>query len=139
MSNSYAGTNAAQQSQVRPMFEVHELDANDGTFERKVISYKKTKDKDTGRIYSRRHEELVKETGGYMVFFPRGHSIRVRDKTDLRRLGFHNQPGFVNMETGDAMPMQQLSLRAMSERKTTLPSMVRMQGQLNEVLADVDE
>ena len=60
-----------------------------------------------------------------MVYFPRGHSIRVRDANELMRLGFQQQAGFVDMETGETMPMQQMSLRSMSDRRTALPSQVR--------------
>lgn len=42
--------------------------------------------------------EIVEEPGGYMVYFPKGHSIRVRTRAELERLGFHKKPKRVAMD-----------------------------------------
>jgi hypothetical protein len=34
----------------------------------------------------------VEEPAGYMVYFPRGHAIRVRDKKTLKHYGLHKTP-----------------------------------------------
>lgn len=141
MSNSpYIGVDAAQQARIRPMFEVHPI-PNEQAFVRTVIEYETRKDEDQGgKVFRRRVAKQVKEFGGYMVYFPRGHSIRIRDRETLRRLGFDRQPGFVDMESGEVMPMQQVSLKSLSERRTSLPSTIReSDDQLEAVLADADE
>lgn len=58
----------------------------------------RTLDKD-GKLVDR--ERVVK--GGYMVKFPRGHSIYVPDDKELSRLGLDGS-GFVDMETGLDIP-----------------------------------
>jgi hypothetical protein len=71
-----------------------------------------------------------------MVYFPRGHAIRVRNMQELRRLGFDRQPGLVDMDSGEevAVAETEVSLRDMSERKIK-----RKTQDINPVLDDVKE
>lgn len=43
------------------------------------------------------------ECRGFMVYFPRGHSIFVESALRLRELGFDASPDMVNMDTGDVV------------------------------------
>lgn len=138
MSDSYIGVNQAQQSRIQPMFEVHAI-PEDKEFVRTQIEYEEVAKGSNGRPIHKRVAKKVKESGGYMVFFPRGHSIRVRNTDELRAMGFHMQAGFVDMESGEVAPVQQVSLRSLSERRTALPSTVRQDDQLEAVLNDDDD
>lgn len=40
----------------------------------------------------------VEEPAGYMVYFPRGHAIRVRNLDDLKRYGLDKKPNIVNID-----------------------------------------
>lgn len=49
-----------------------------------------------------RQEKVVEVDAGYMVSFPaKGHSIRVRDAKDLKRLGFDKTIPLVDQNTDD--------------------------------------
>jgi hypothetical protein len=97
------------QQNIMPRFETEALDG-------KVNEVKATYHKD-GKGFEYRVEA---KPAGYMVFFPRGHSIRVRNTNELKRLGFHKQPGLVDMDSGDIITPDQekVSLKEMSARKT---------------------
>jgi hypothetical protein len=75
--------------------------------------------------------EVKKEEFGYMVYFPAGHSIRVRDMAELRRLGYDKQPGLVDLESGEVLQEDMdMSPKAIVNRKTR---------QRQEPLTDVEE
>lgn len=79
---------------LKPAFQVEKLK---GKVEHKRFSYEP---RDTGRkdrngnpiMTHIQKVETVKEDAGYMVYFPRGHSIRVRDDAELKRLGLDRNP-----------------------------------------------
>lgn len=48
-------------------------------------------------------EEVTEEKDCYYVYFPQGHSIRITDKAELVRMGYHLKPRVVDMETGDVV------------------------------------
>lgn len=48
-------------------------------------------------------EEVTEEKKCWMVFFPNGHSIRVTDFDELKRMGYHLKPRIIDMETGDVV------------------------------------
>jgi hypothetical protein len=108
-------------------------------FEIKAVpNYKTTQrmctvDKKTGRIV---HKE-VEVKGGWMVFFPQGHSIHVNDENELKRLQFHEDPDLVDMQEGivfrkgDIRNGMNQSLEALVARSTK-----QTRG---EVLADMGE
>lgn len=55
--------------------------------------------------------------GGYNVYFPRGHSIRVSEE-ELKRLGFDRNATLVDMETGERVAGSTHSLKEQVARKT---------------------
>ena len=42
--------------------------------------------------------KMVEEPAGYLVYFPRGHVIRCKDKEELRRYGLDRQPPIINLQ-----------------------------------------
>jgi hypothetical protein len=80
-----------------------------GTVKREKILYKRVEDKHGKKpVYTRSTKE-VEEAGGYLVTFPRGHSIRVRDKATLQRLNFSESPEIIDMNTGEPIPRDMLA------------------------------
>jgi hypothetical protein len=43
-------------------------------------------------------KKIVKQPAGYMVYFPRGHVIRLKDKDALRHYGLDRPPIIINLE-----------------------------------------
>ncbi len=48
------------------------------------------------------------EPAGYLVHMTRGHSIRVRNRAELERLGFAGEPELVDPDTGEKIPHSNL-------------------------------
>lgn len=87
-----------QQQNVRPRYEVERLEGE--VTETHVV-----------REDGRNVEKEVKVPAGYMVYFPAGHSIRVRDDEELKRLGY-DQPAELIDEDGEVVgTTQQMSLK----------------------------
>ena len=42
--------------------------------------------------------KMVEEPAGYLVYFPRGHVIRCKDKETLRQYGLDGQPPIINLQ-----------------------------------------
>ena len=64
------------------------------------------------RENDRNVEKKVKVPYGYNVYFPAGHSIRVRTKEELQRLGYDTPAELIDEETGDIVgTTQQHSLK----------------------------
>jgi hypothetical protein len=42
--------------------------------------------------------KTVEEPAGYLVYFPRGHVIRLKNKEELRHYGLDGQPPIVNLQ-----------------------------------------
>lgn len=81
-----------------PMYEVRKLK---GMAKREYVRFVEDKDKE-GKVTAKRIEHYTKEVdAGYMVYFPKGHSIRVWTDKDLRALGFAAPAPIVDMQTGD--------------------------------------
>lgn len=78
--------------EVRPAYIVQPVTGN---YEKEIVTYKKGEDGKPQRVVSTK-----KYKEGYMVYFPRGHSIFV-DKKELLRLGFAESPPLVDMNSGD--------------------------------------
>lgn len=75
MSNVSVAAPARQR--IVPAFVVKKLD---GQVEHTVIQFDKE---------GKKHDKIVKVDAGYLVSFPsKGHSIRVRNADELKRLGF---------------------------------------------------
>lgn len=68
---------APQRQRIVPAFMVQKLE---GHVERTVIQFDKE---------GKKYDKTVKVDAGYLVSFPsKGHSIRVKDAAELKRLGF---------------------------------------------------
>lgn len=94
-----------QQMNIRPRFETEPV--KDQNFTRTVAKH-------DGKTFSYAKKS---EKGGYMVYFPQGHSIHVRTDKELKRLGFDRPSGFIDMESGEEVPLN-MSLKERSIRKT---------------------
>lgn len=93
---------------LRPKFEVE--DVSNQTHKRCVIT------KHSKGVFE---TEEVEDTRGYMVYMPQGHSIHVRSKDELRRLGFLGQGHIVDMNSGEVVPeTREVSLKELNERRT---------------------
>jgi len=42
--------------------------------------------------------KMIKQPGGYMVYFPRGHAVRFRDEDHLAQYGLDQEPDIINMQ-----------------------------------------
>jgi len=107
------------QQDIKPAFEVEILE---GTIPRQIVKM----------IEGEMITETIEEPRGYMVYFPSGHSIRVRNHKDLVSLGFEKAPNLVDMESGDELTLPtQRSLKSEVERKTK-PTRAKKQELKNE-------
>jgi|TARA_Y100000034_G_C6887065_1_gene407414 hypothetical protein len=104
---------------VRPKYEVY---AMDGEREVTKISFKRVKLEGTDPVkYKlRRVEKKKKVPNGFMVYFPRGHSIHVTTEKELKRLGLDGSPMMVDMDSGEDVPIQARSLRDMHNAHQTV-------------------
>lgn len=50
-------------------------------------------------------EMVTEDKDCWLISFPQGHSIRITDKKELERMGYHLKPRMVDMETGDVVDM----------------------------------
>lgn len=84
-----------QQQNIKPRYEVE-----DRTDEMIVETHIKRVKAEDGVAHNEEHE--VEVPYGYDVFFPAGHSMRVRTKAELIRLGFH-EPAELIDEDGEVV------------------------------------
>lgn len=82
-----------QAMKIRPRFETE--DVSDRKFTRRIAKH-------NGKTFS--YAEKT-EKGGFMVYFPQGHSIHVRTERELKRLGFDRAPSMIDMVTGEEVNM----------------------------------
>lgn len=73
----------------RLAYVVVDLSETIGTVKREVTTYTKEKGLQT---------KMVEEPAGYLVYFPRGHVIRLKNKEELRRYGLDGRPPIINLE-----------------------------------------
>lgn len=73
----------------RLAYVVVDLAQTVGTVKREVVSWTK---KDGLK------RKKVEEPAGFLVYFPRGHVIRLKDKEALRHYGLDGQPPIVNLQ-----------------------------------------
>ncbi len=50
------------------------------------------------RVMHEMKRVMKKEPAGFMVYFPRGHAIRVRSMEDLKKYGLDQKPNIINLE-----------------------------------------
>lgn len=92
---------------IKPRFETEDISAK--KFIRNVAKH-------DGKSFSFDKKDMK---CGYMVYFPQGHSIHVRTKEELKRLGFDRQAGLIDMESGEEVPVSMnRSLKEHVIRKT---------------------
>lgn len=96
-------------AELKRRYEVEKLE---GTVEREVIKIGK------GGAFVK---SMVKEPAGFMVYFPSGASIRVKDEEELARQGFDKPATVVDMDSGENMGTAPGSLKAHSEQKQVKP------------------
>lgn len=84
---------------VKPAFVVQR---QEGPFEKEVIKYGKKKIAE-GKYETTKTIEKKVFTHGFMVVFPKGHSVFIETEEELHRLGFGGDPTLVDMETGDVV------------------------------------
>jgi hypothetical protein len=73
----------------RLAYVVVDLSQSVGTVKRPVTTWTKKDGLKT---------KMVEEPAGYLVYFPRGHVIRLKDKEQLRLYGLDGQPPIVNLQ-----------------------------------------
>lgn len=56
------------------------------------------KGRDGRPLRHERKEEIVEQPGGYMVYFPRGHCIRLKDKKELARYRLDREAKIISLE-----------------------------------------
>lgn len=89
---------------VKPRYEVHDR-RGETTVETHIM-----------REDGRNVEKQVEVPYGFDVFFPAGHSIRVRNEAELHRLGF-DQPADLIDEDGEVVGQVQMSLKKHVQRR----------------------
>jgi len=95
-----------QQAQnIQPMFEVEILEGTE----------KVTRTYFDDGVMQTATEEVPR---GWNVYFPAGHSIRIRTDTEMRRLGFLESPSLLDMESGESVQSMNMSLKENTRRKT---------------------
>lgn len=83
--------------EILPRFQIEKIDE---PFVKTVIrSHKNEKGE-----HEKFEREEVEYEGGYMAYFPQGHSIHVRDDKTLAQLGLDGDPTLVDMESGENVP-----------------------------------
>jgi hypothetical protein len=102
---------------ILPRFEVEEIE---GTVTVMIATPQRRKN-NAGKSVSNGFNFEPKEVdGGFMVYFPAGHSIRVKDEQELQRLGFMGPAPLVDMNTGEIVPVSpNVSLKDRAGRKTS--------------------
>lgn len=105
----------AQAKDIKPAFVVQRIQ---GKYERTVVRYSKDENKKPVR-----NEEVEEFEDGYMVYFPRGHSIFVKTDKELERLGFANQPDLIDMNSGDIVGQLGIPLaQVVTKQNVTRPA-----------------
>lgn len=110
---------------IKPRFEVEKIT---GKFYRTVMKIDEDVREITGasgvtrKVVTRNMKPVREEyTEAYMVYFPQGHSIRVAadDEEQLRRLGILEPQPFVDMNSGEIVPVgAQQTLKSLVAAKT---------------------
>lgn len=100
---------------IKPRYEVEALE---GTVDHVIYEMEPHKNA-KGKISHRLTQKTIKEPAGFMVYFPRGHSMRVRTEKDLRALGFDKPPLLQDMDNDELMaPITPTSLKQHVARST---------------------
>ena len=95
------------QQNIKPRYEVEKVD--EMVTETRLV-----------REDGRNVEKKVEVPFGFMVYFPAGHSIRVKTEEELKRLGYDGPAELIDEETGDVVgSTAQTSLKRAVQRRTS--------------------
>lgn len=103
-----------QSQEVRPAFVVRPIE---GEFEKEVVKYQKDSAGKPERVVTKR-----KFTNGFMVYFPRGHSIFVETEAELERLGFTKDSPLVDMNSGEIVGSLGIPLSLVNDKSSAKSS-----------------
>jgi len=129
---------------IKPAFQVEKLE---GTFTRTVMVI----EEDVRKVGPNQDKSLIirklvpkKEQyqDAYMIYFPQGHSIHVAsdDVEQLQRIGVFNKPDYVDMNTGEVVPVNlDLSPKEIVERKTHVRHGPPRTGGLSDLAEEIGE
>lgn len=73
----------------RLAYVVVDLSETIGTVKREVVTWTKR---------DGLKKKMVEQPAGYLVYFPRGHVVRIPDKETLRHYGLDGRPPIVNLQ-----------------------------------------
>jgi hypothetical protein len=102
----------ASRSELLPAFEVEEMNGTETVMQYQYVNEyvldddgTELRDADNHRIMKSRErkEVAVEQPRGWMVYFPRGHSVHVRTRKEMQRLGYLDAPQRVDLD-GDTEP-----------------------------------
>ena len=99
---------------IKKKFEVHPYEGSDVDKDGMVTRTVHNFDKKLRTFVT----EKIKEPAGYMVYTPGGNSVRIKNDSELQRLGFGGNPDLIDMETGEVVGPADTSLKSHSERTT---------------------
>lgn len=112
------------QINIKPRFEVEPIKSE--TFSRRIAKH-------DGKTFS---YATKTDKGGYMVYFPQGHSIHVTTDAELKRLGFDRDAPLVDMQSGEEVGTR-TSLKERSVRKTKVTKNSQRSGEGAETLDEL--
>lgn len=74
--------------------------------------------KDKSGKHTKFDTAVEERIGGYMVYFPGGHSLHVRDDATLAQLGLNTNAALIDMQTGEPVGSSPKSLKTIVDSKT---------------------
>lgn len=83
--------------ELRPAYKVTELSGNVSVRKARVTAKQNAK----GKMIQTIDYKIEEEAAGFLVTFPRGHSIRVKNVEALRQLGYDARPWMVPPDDTD--------------------------------------
>lgn len=102
----------ANEMKLMPQYEVEKYDGP--AMERTV--YKAMKDEKGKHLGFEKSTEMIE--GGYMVYFPQGHSLFLETEEELARYGLSDDAKLIDMESGEIAPNSTISLKSRVAAKT---------------------
>ena len=101
---------ASRAQKVKPAYELHKID--------KEVTVRKVRATFTENANGKRVLKYefyeVKEPFGWMAYFPQGHSIRIRNADELKRLQLDHPASLIDMDTGEEV--EQIAPRSLREQ-----------------------
>lgn len=97
-----------QQADIQPAFEIEKIDGFVEVRQRRYVVDEELSTPEKKRY--RMSDEVVRKPAGYLVFFPKGHSIHLSEE-DARAQGFLGPIPMVDMISGEIVPMGPMTLK----------------------------